>query len=197
MSFRSRAGGLTLIEVVIFMVVVAIGFTSLFMLHANTARASVDPLVRKQALALANAFLEEIELRPFTYCDPDDPQVFSAQSATVGATGCSSAAMVENLGVEAGESSSPARTSLDNVNDYSGFATVSGANIRDITGSSISATGLAGYSVAITVANIAAAELGAAVPTTDALKITVTVTGPAGVSVRLQGYRLRYAPNSP
>lgn len=197
MSSRSRARGLTLIEVVIFIVVVAIGFTSLFMLHANTARASVDPLVRKQALALANAFLEEIELRPFTFCDPDDPQVFTAQSATVGATGCTSAATVENLGVEAGETSSPARTSLDNVNDYSGFTTVSGANIRDITGSSISATGLAGYSVAITVANIAAAELGAAVPTTEALKITVTVTGPAGVSVRLQGYRLRYAPNSP
>jgi len=197
MSRSGAEGGLTLIEVVIFIVVVAIGFTSLFMPHANTARASVDPLIRKQALALASAFLEEVELRPFTYCDPDDPQVFTAQSATVGATGCTSAATVENLGLEAGESSSPARTSLDNVNDYSTFATASGANIRDITGSSISATGLTGYTVSIAVANISAGELGAAVPVNEALKITVTVTGPAGVSVRLQGYRLRYAPNSP
>lgn len=194
---RRRARGLTLIEVVIFIVVVAIGFTSLFMLHANTARVSVDPLIRKQALALATAFLEEIELRPFTYCDPDDPQVYSAQTATVGATGCSSAGTVENPGPEAGESSAAARTSLDNVNDYSGFATVSGANIRDITGSPISATGLNGYSVSIAVANIAAGELGAAVPTSEALKIAVTVTGPAGVSVQLQGYRVRYAPNTP
>jgi len=31
----------------------------------------------------------------------------------------------------------------------------------------------------------------------DALRITVSVTGPAGVSVSLQGYRLRYAPNTP
>lgn len=194
---RRRARGLTLIEVVIFIVVVAIGFTSLFMLHANTARVSVDPLIRKQALALATAFLEEIELRPFTYCDPDDPQVYSALSATVGATGCSSAAMVENPGPETGESSAAARTSLDNVNDYSGFATVSGANIRDITGSPISATGLSGYSVSIAVANIAAGELGAVVPASEALKIAVTVTGPAGVSVQLQGYRVRYAPNTP
>jgi MSHA pilin protein MshD len=197
MCRNRRACGLTLIEVVIFMLVVAIGFTSLFMLHANTARASVDPLVRKQALALATAFLEEIELRPFTFCDPDDPQVFTAQSASVGATGCSGAGTVENTGPEAGESSAGARTSLDNVNDYSGFVTVSGANIRDITGSPISATGLNGYSVSIAVANIAAGELGPDAPAAEALKITVTVTGPAGVSVQLQGYRLRYAPNSP
>lgn len=192
-----RARGVTLIEVVIFIVVVAIGFTSLFMLHANTARSSVDPLIRKQALALAAALLEEIELRPYTFCDPDDPQVFSAQSATVGATGCSSAGTIENLGPEAGESSATARTSLDNVNDYSGFATVSGANIRDITGTPISTTGLSGYSVSVAVANIAAGELGADVPASEALKITVSVTGPAGVSVQMQGYRVRYAPNSP
>src|SRR4051812_34315847 len=104
MCRRAQANGLTLIEVVIFILVVAIGFTSLFMLHANTARGSVDPLIRKQALALASGFLEEIELRPYTFCDPDDPQVFTAQSATVGATGCTSAGTVENPGPEAGES---------------------------------------------------------------------------------------------
>lgn len=192
---RSRyARGVSLIEVVIFIVVVAIGFTSLFMLHANTSRSTVDPLVRKQAVALATSFLEEIEIRAFTYCDPDDPDVYTAQSAAVGAGNCAST--IEALGLEAGESHAT-RTTLDNVNDYAGIAAMNGAGITDIMGTPISATDLNGYSVAITVANIAAGELADVADTNDALKITVTVTGPAGVSVRLQGYRLRYAPNSP
>lgn len=191
MCRKRLASGFTLIEVVIFIVVVAIGFTALFMLHANTARGTVDPLVRKQALALATSLLEEIELRGFTYCDPDDAQVYTAQSATIGATGCNS--VVESLGLEAGETYG-ARKTLDNVNDYAGMPTMSGAGLVDINGNAIA--GLNGYSVSVNVANITAGEL-TGVPTSDGLKITVSVSGPAGVAVQLQGYRLRYAPNSP
>ena len=194
MCRRQRTAGVTLIEVVIFIVVVAIGFTSLFMLQANTARATVDPLIRKQALSLATSFLEEIELRAFTYCDPDDRDVYTAQAASVGSGNC--ATTVEVPGLEAGESYAT-RTTLDNVNDYSGIPAMTGAGIVDITGTAISPTDLNGYSVAITVANIAAGELTDVADPNDALKITVTVTAPAGVRVQLQGYRLRYAPNSP
>jgi MSHA pilin protein MshD len=90
---------------------------------------------------------------------------------------------------------------FDNVNDYNGFAmNGSGAadpfSIRDITDTVI--PGLNGYSVAVSVANIDAGELGPAVSNTaDALRITVNVAAPAGVNVRLQGYRLRYAPTTP
>lgn len=35
-----------------------------------------------------------------------------------------------------------------------------------------------------------------AVPADESLRIDVRVTGPAGVEVKLTGYRLRYAPNS-
>jgi MSHA pilin protein MshD len=57
--------------------------------------------------------------------------------------------------------------------------------------------GLAAYAVSVAVAPIAANELGPAIPATEALRITVTVSGPAGVNVGLQGYRVRYAPNAP
>jgi MSHA pilin protein MshD len=198
---RAHSQGISLIEVVVFIVVVSIGLVSLFMLHSSTARMTVDPLVRHQALALANAFMEEIQLRGFTYCDPNDANVYTATSATVGPNGCANAATVEALGLEAGESYAP-RSSLDNVNDYQKVPgpdlTMSGIGITDITGAAISATGgLNGYTVSINVANIAAAELPQVSDTNDALRITVTVTGPAGVNLSLRSYRLRYAPNSP
>jgi MSHA pilin protein MshD len=143
--------------------------------------------------------MEEIQLRGFTYCDPDDANVYTASSATVGPNGC--AATVEALGLESGESYS-ARSSLDNVNDYQKVPgpdlTMGGVGITDITGTAISTTGgLNGYSVTLNVANIAANELPLVTDPNDALRITVTVTGPAGVNISLRSYRLRYAPNSP
>ena len=184
---RSRCSGVSLLEVVIFIVVVAIGFTALFLLQSNVVRGTVDPLVRKQALAIASSLMEEIQLRGFTYCDPDDANVHTATSTA----GCTT---VEALGLEAGESHAT-RSTLDNVSDYANFPGMSGAGITDIAGTPIS--GLAGYSATISVANIGAGELAQVTDTTDGLKIVVTVSGPTGVSIALQGYRLRYAPNSP
>jgi MSHA pilin protein MshD len=189
MSPRVRCRGISLIEVVIFIVVVAIGFTALFLLQSNVMRGTVDPLVRKQALALASSLMEEIQLRGFTYCDPGDPNVYTAASTA----DCTTA---EALGLEAGESHAT-RSTLDNVSDYATFPGMSDAGIVDISGVPISATELAGYAVAISVANIGAGELAQVTDTTDGLRITVTVSGPTGISVSLQGYRLRYAPNSP
>ena len=185
---RQRVTGFSLIEAIIFMVVLGIGVASMLVLYTTATRGSVDPVVRKQVLALANSILEEIELRGFTFCDPDDSAVYTATSSA----GCTTP---EAIGLEAGESLA-ARSSLDNVNDYDGLA-MTGAGIVDIRGVPISATSLAGYSVSVAIANITAGELPLITDTNDALRITVTASGPTGVSVTLQAYRLRYAPNSP
>src|SRR5712671_3317025 len=81
MSNKCRQTGMSLIEVVLFIVVLGIGFAGILVLYNQVSKASVDPIVRKQALAIASSLLEEIELRAFTYCDPDDPAVFTATSA--------------------------------------------------------------------------------------------------------------------
>jgi MSHA pilin protein MshD len=152
--------------------------------------------VRKQALAIASSLLEEIELRGFTYCDPDDPNVYTATSTAA----CTSAAHVEIMGPETLPASlvetryGGANPQFDNVNDYDTFS-MSGANIKGIDGTAI--TGLAGYAAVVVVAAVASGELPDVATTSDALRITVTVTGPTGANVSLQGYRLRYAPNSP
>jgi MSHA pilin protein MshD len=75
-----REHGFSLIETVIFIVVLGIGIAGLAVLYNQLTLASVDPLVRKQAVAIANSLMEEIQLRPFTFCDPDDPLVFTVAS---------------------------------------------------------------------------------------------------------------------
>ena len=62
-------------------------------LYGQLTKASVDPLVRKQALAIAASLMEEIQLKGFTYCDPDDPNVYTATSTA----GCT-ATFVEVIG---------------------------------------------------------------------------------------------------
>lgn len=68
-TIRQRQSGLTLIELIVFIVVIGIGLAGILTVMNVTVRHSADPMVRKQALALANAVMEEIMLKE--YADPD------------------------------------------------------------------------------------------------------------------------------
>lgn len=192
-----RSAGMSLIEVVVFIVVLGIGIAGTVILYGKVTEASVDPMVRKQALSIAASLLEEIELRAFTYCDPDEPAVFTATAATTAQCG-GVASHVEAIGPE---TFSPPGTEdrydqtkpFDNVNDYHGFS-MSGSNIKGADGSTVA--GLAGYTVGpVTVVN-AGADF--AVTADEVLLITVPVShAGTGITVSLQGYRFRYAPRSP
>ncbi|RLT97931.1 MAG: type II secretion system protein [Ketobacter sp.] len=81
------------------------------------------------------------------------------------------------------------RENFNNVCDYHNY---SAASITLPNGAVVS--GLNGYSVAITVTNIAAGELGA-IPTSCALKVTVNITSPLNEVVSLTGYRTDYESN--
>lgn len=191
MSNRERTRGLSLIEVVVFIVVLGLGLSAIVTLFGQLTKASPDPVVRKQVLALAESMMEEVLLRGFTFCDPDNSNVFAATAATVGE--CPGAPGVEAIGPEAGETRY-ADPLFDNVSDYDGFS-MSGASIADITNNPIS--GLGAYGVTVAVAAISGGELPLLATTSDALRITVVATGPLGVSVTLVAYRTRYAPNNP
>lgn len=181
-----RGRGATLVELVVFIVIVGISVAGILLVIDRTARASADPLITKQALAIAEAMLEEVHLMPFTICDPDDPAVSTA--TVVG--DCT--VLAEAMGPEAGETRYHASTPFDNVNDYNGYntATEIPSGIKDITNAPIPA--LSAYNVQV---SVAAAALGSiTLASGDALLVTVTVTGPFNTSVSLQGYRTRYAP---
>ena len=61
--------GFTLIEVIIFIVVVGAGLAGILSVSTNAVKSSADPMVRKQAMALADSILEEILQKD--YDDPD------------------------------------------------------------------------------------------------------------------------------
>ena len=180
----SRQRGLSLVEVVIFIVVLGIGLAGMAVIYNQLTLASVDPVVRKQAVAIARSLMEEIQLRPFTYCDPDDAAVFTAANPA----GCSDQ---EVIGTE-GPETRYGPTAFDNASDYHDFEML--GSIQDI--SNVTIADLSGYDARVDIVN-AGGDFTPPVPADAALRITVTVTGPANVSVALQGYRLRYAPNSP
>ena len=66
---RLRCSGFTLIELIIFIVVVSAGLAGILSVMNTVVKSSADPMVRKQAMALADSILEEILQKE--YEDPD------------------------------------------------------------------------------------------------------------------------------
>ncbi|RZL40352.1 MAG: type II secretion system protein [Rubrivivax sp.] len=191
MHLPRRAHGLTLIELLMFIVVVGIALAAMLRVFVAATAASADPMIVRQQFAIAESLLREVQLMPITWCDPDDANVETATAAVVSATGC--AATVEAVGPESGETRYGPTNYFDNVNDYAGFSM---SGIRDLANSAVS--GLSGYSASVAVAPATLDTLTAG--SGDALKITVTVLSPNGKAadaIVLQGWRTRYAPNSP
>ena len=174
--------GLTMIELVIFIVIVSVAVVGILAVLNLTTRHSADPLPRKQALAIAEALLEEVELMPFTDCDPDYYEPVG-QTCAPGRN--------EAMGPETGEVRGSLATPFDNVNDYNGFTLAGGGS--DIGGM---VAVPAGYSATVAVVQDATfGPGGSPLPAADALRITVTVTYNNGSdSITLTGYRTRYEP---
>lgn len=193
---KPRQGGVTLIETVVFIVVISIAVMALLQLFTLTTRSSADPVRRKQALLLAEALLEEVQLAKFTYCDPTDPQADSATSSL-------DCTIPEAFGQAAPE---PAGTRpFDNINDYVAAANTataafeSGGVLMNAAGTPF---GLTGYTARLTITpqtlgqGSTAIVAGGSSADVDVLRITVSVAYGNGESVVLDGFRTRYAPNT-
>ncbi|MDQ9170226.1 prepilin-type N-terminal cleavage/methylation domain-containing protein [Oxalobacteraceae bacterium R-40] len=181
-TLKPSQSGVTLIELVMFIVIVSVGIVGILAVMDKTTRHSTDPMVRKQAIAVAEALLEEIQQQAFTFCDPDDANAATAANAA----GC--ATTPQGLAPTAGESRGNNTAPFDNVGDYNGFSMT---GISDIGGNAI--TELSAYNANVTVSDGGLAGVAA----NDSLRIDVRVFNPGqGVDITLTGYRLRYAPNT-
>jgi MSHA pilin protein MshD len=188
-----RQQGVTLVELIMFIVIVSIALAGIVQIMRMTSANSADPLRRKQALMIAEALLEEVRQAGFTYCDPRSENADSApdtKSCTVG----------ENWGNEAA-GDAPVRP-FDNVNDYVGASNTAVAAFNDSTGKLADALGrrmnVDGYRATITITPDALGDIPAgAGADSDALRIRIVVDydfNGNGGPVVLDGYRARYAP---
>jgi MSHA pilin protein MshD len=177
-----RSAGLTLVELVIAIVVISVGVAGVLAAFNEAVRGSAQPFVAKQALAIAEALLEEVQLAGFTYCRPTDPKYAADPGFQAASAADCTAGFIEASGPEAGDA-----RPFDNVNDYDGLAL---AAITDVAG--VAVPGTAGYGATVAVVPGALHTIAAG----EALQITVTVTAPNGEIFALQGYRTRHSPNA-
>lgn len=191
--------GMTLIELIIFIVVVGAALAGVMTILNVTVRGSGDPMTRKQMLSISEALMEEVQMKVFTYCDPTDANAASAATAVLGGSGCATA--LELNGPEASETRTSATTPFNNVNDYYVASTgyLLPSPIADITGLTFAP---AGYSAKIDIVpealnGISSAACASASDCTalNVLRIAVTITY-GNDSLILEGYRTRYAPNN-
>jgi MSHA pilin protein MshD len=192
---RSRQHGLTMVELVLFMVIVSVAVVGVLQILNVTTRHSGDPQMRKQALSIAEGLLEEVMLAQFTFCDPTDAQVETATSPAE----CANPVLAEGVGPETGNA-----RPFDNVNDYvTAFgvpqpafnANPADANstLVDAAGNPVAGTGT--YRALLTIRQEDLAPV-TVPPTAPAVALRVTVTVSYGTeALALEGYRTRYAPN--
>lgn len=188
---RQYYQGFSLVELVVFISIISITLAGVIGALNYMVGHSANPMARKQSLAIAESVLQEIMQMPFTYCDPDDANASTANSMA----DCTVAQNSLTGPVPSTESRYSTSEPLDNVADYAGFV-MPNAQCTGIcrVGDTTPVAGLTGYQVSVQMTPVGGAGAFVGVPSDDALKITVTVNGPANARVSLNGYRLRYAP---
>lgn len=102
-SFFLKQRGVSMIELIMFIVIISIAVAGILLVMNRVTGNSADTLVRKQALAVAESLLEEIQLQGVSGVNP--------------ATGSANAD----------------RTAYDNVFNYKGYSTTGGMRNMDAT----------------------------------------------------------------
>jgi MSHA pilin protein MshD len=204
-NHRGHQEGLSIIELVLFIVITGVAAAGIMRVLNIGTTASTDPARRKQALLIAESYMEEVQLARFTYCDPADDNATTAASTAA----CT---IPEVIGPEAGNV-----RPFDNVSDYvaainapqrtfavAGVDTdVNGRPLgRDASSATLGNSTMSGITTTVTLNYVpalgpAGRVISSAAGAMTALRITVTTTYGSGANdvIVLDGYRTRYAPN--
>ena len=209
-----RQRGLTIVELVLFLVIMGVAAAGIIGVLNMGAKSSADPLRRKQAMLIAEAFMEEVQSAGLTFCAPTDANY---GAATV-STGCAT------LGVVAGFGQRPngARRPYASVADYvtqpgipePSFADANGVD-RDVNGNALGLDVMGNNSLGPITTTVQLDVLGpagspngngalgptgrnivSAANDLQVLRITIVTTYGPGATIQLDGYRTRYAPTN-
>jgi MSHA pilin protein MshD len=190
--------GFSLIETVIFIIVVAVGLAGIAGVFVQNTRSSADPLVRERATAIAHAYMDEIMGKGFdentpvgggcvetgsnsctNYCATlNDALCVQSKCRLQGAGNCVARAGIGGTATEEGS-----RAAYDDVDDYHGLNEAP-------TGIVGAVGGYAGFNVQVDVSQPAAAWQG--IDPRDLRLIQVRVSSPMGETISLQGYRVNF-----
>lgn len=173
-----RQAGLTLIELIIFIVIVSVGIAGILTVLNITVWHSSDPLVQKQAQALAEGLLEEIETGYFAYCDGADANMKYGNSTN-------GLCATDTYGPKSGET-----RPYDSVIHYASAANAATPLDPSLSEASVSAP--TGYSASVTIGPAALGDITLA--SGDALLIRVTVAGPGSTQAIAEGFKTRQVP---
>ncbi|MEX2517401.1 MAG: prepilin-type N-terminal cleavage/methylation domain-containing protein [Gammaproteobacteria bacterium] len=163
-----RQIGFTLVELIVVLVVLGVGASSFVVLINQATKASVDPLIRVQANAVAQSYLEEILLQPFC----DDPGGDCSGCVSSPCAACSTA--------------TGSRPLYDDVFDYAGLN-------QQPTDRNNNVLGLGNYNVVVSIQDNGVGLGGLSGNSCQVARVDVDVTHtPTSTSMTLSGYKVNF-----
>ncbi|MCW8827817.1 MAG: hypothetical protein OQK94_02040 [Gammaproteobacteria bacterium] len=200
-----RTTGFTLIETLIFIIVVGIGIAGIAQLYMTNVTDSATPLIRERTSSIAKAYMDEIiakrwdENTPIgggcvdtdltgsgdsctTYCSAlSTPQCNHSKCTLTPPGTCTATANVSAaFGTDTGETS---RAVWDDLDDYNGHTA---SPPEDFDGNAL--TDSSGFTVSVTVSQPGSDWQG--IPAADVRRIQVDVSNPLGETLTLVSYRV-------
>jgi MSHA pilin protein MshD len=176
-SRPSNTLGVTLIEMVVVIAILAVGLTAVTQMLSRYTLSGSYTYDETKAIELAESLAGEIRSKRF-----DESSPVGGVPPCDGVSGASACTINANLGPEAGETSSPyTRVNFDDVDDYDGVdegsGSATGHSLLDVAGNQ--RTGYQNFRVQIAVSysGSVAPRSGAL---TDSKKVQLTVTQPNG-----------------
>lgn len=173
-SARQQQAGFTLIETIIVIVLVGAmmaGMTSLFMTNVGNSH---RPFLRQRALAVANAFMDEIQHKRWNEATP-----IGGGCVNTGAS-CPTGPAATAIGTDG-----DTRATYDDIDDYNGLNQTppqnsAGANMP----------GYDGFTVNVSVVQPGGSWNG--IPAADVRLITVSVTSNSNETIAISSYRVNF-----
>ncbi len=165
--------GFTLVEVVIVIVLIGAmmaGMSALFMSNVGNSH---RPYLRQRALAVANAFMDEISHKRWNESTPMGGGCVNSGSGT-----CLLGPVIIAIGTDG-----DTRTTFDDLDDYNGL---NQSPPQDSSATDM--PGYTGFTVTVSVSQPGAAWNG--IPAADVRLISVTVTSSSNEAITLSAYRI-------
>jgi len=170
-----RQSGFSLIETILVIVLLGVAVAGMAAMFLNNVSKSHEPYLRQRALAVANAFMDEILRKRW-----DDNSPLGGGCVNTGTALCASGPAPAGIGNE-----EAARADWDDIDDFNAISNQSPP--QDSSGSDM--PGYEGFTVSVTVSQPGAWN---GVPAADVKRIEVQVTSNNGETISLSAWRVNF-----